>query len=47
MWDHNGGVLLSDGDILRLAPGIKLEFRCSRVDKKQRFDEIQRNEMKV
>ena len=47
VWRHNGGVLLSDGDILRITPGIELKIRCAKGELAQPFDEVQRKEMKV
>ncbi|KAK2768153.1 hypothetical protein FQN54_000005 [Arachnomyces sp. PD_36] len=47
MWNHNGGVLLSDGDILRVAPGVELEFRCAKEENSKPFDPVQLREMKV
>lgn len=44
---QNDGVLLSDGDILKLAPGIELEFRCAKIDPGKPFDVVQLIEMKV
>jgi hypothetical protein len=47
MWKHNGGVLLSYGDILLITGGIKLEFRCPKEENTQPFDEVQKREMRV
>lgn len=42
-----GGVLLSDGDVLRLSPRFYLQFRCETKNQGDPFDRVQRNEMKV
>jgi hypothetical protein len=44
----NGGVLLSDGDILQLSPALYLLFRCcSSQQMTDPFSPLQRREMKV
>lgn len=43
----NGGVLLSDGDILRLSPGSYIQFRCRSGQTTDPFSALQRQEMKV
>ncbi|KAL1979521.1 hypothetical protein VTN96DRAFT_5678 [Rasamsonia emersonii] len=43
----NGGVLLSDGDILRLSPGSYIQFRCRSGQTTDPFSALQRQEMKA
>ncbi|KAL2010194.1 hypothetical protein VTN00DRAFT_6001 [Thermoascus crustaceus] len=41
-----GGVLLSDGDVLRLSPRFYIQFRCGTRPQEDAFDRVQRSEMK-
>lgn len=42
-----GGVLLSDGDVLRLSPSSYIQFRCRSRQITDPFSALQRQEMKV
>lgn len=44
---RNGGVLLSDGDELRIGPRITLYFRTDLQYEKGNMDEVQQSEVKV
>lgn len=47
MGKGKGGFLLSDGDILRIAVGIHIQFKSSDPDKENKFTQLQQLEMKV
>lgn len=47
MGKGKGGFLLSDGDILRIAVGIHIQFKSSDPDNENKFTQLQQLEMKV